>query len=80
MIEAALANGRITKNGAWCSKGNQRLGQGRSAACRCLADNPELRERLITECTGPVLVGGGADAPSKPAKESGKDSKSKAVA
>ena len=38
--------GIVKKSGAWFSYGDTKLGQGRDAAKRTIADNPELEEEL----------------------------------
>lgn len=54
ILDFALAEGTITKNGAWFSMGDTRIGQGRATAIRWLRERPELLEGLL---------GGGDPAP-----------------
>ncbi len=46
VLDFALADGRVEKNGAWFSMGETRLGQGRANAIRWLRDHPEVLEAL----------------------------------
>ncbi len=46
IIDLGVDKGIIKKSGSWFSYGDTKLGQGRDAAKKCLADNPELAEEL----------------------------------
>ena len=46
IIDLGVDKGIIKKSGSWFSYGDTKLGQGRNAAKKCLADNPELAEEL----------------------------------
>ncbi|HIT15551.1 MAG TPA: recombinase RecA [Candidatus Avimuribaculum pullicola] len=46
IIDLGVEYGIIKKGGAWFSYGDTKLGQGRDAAKRTIADNPELAEEL----------------------------------
>lgn len=51
LVDTSVTAGLITKNGAWYSLGDERLGQGRDKACETLNERPELaadlRRRLL---------------------------------
>jgi len=60
VLDCALERGLVTRNGAWFSCGDERLGQGREAAIRYLEEHPELATRLekeILESAGIVRKG-----------------------
>ncbi len=46
IIDLGVEYGIVKKSGAWFSYGETKLGQGRDAAKRTIADNPELAEEL----------------------------------
>ena len=46
IVELGVLYGIIRKSGAWFSYADTKLGQGRDAAKRMIADNPELAEEL----------------------------------
>ena len=46
IIDLGAELGIIKKSGSWFSYENQKLAQGRDAAKKLLADNPELAEEL----------------------------------
>ena len=46
IVDLGVEYGIIKKSGAWFSYGDTKLGQGRDAAKRTVADNPELEEEL----------------------------------
>lgn len=53
VLDLAVERDYIKKSGAWYSLENTQLGQGRQAACKWLADNAEVRERLVKACLKP---------------------------
>ena len=46
IIDLGVEKGIVKKSGSWFSYGDTKLGQGRDAAKRTVADNPELAEEL----------------------------------
>ncbi len=46
IVDLGVEYGIVKKSGAWFSYGDTKLGQGRDAAKRTVADNPELAEEL----------------------------------
>ncbi len=46
IVDLGVEYGIVKKSGAWFSYGDTKLGQGRDAAKRTIADNPELAEEL----------------------------------
>jgi len=46
IVDLGVQFGIIKKSGAWFSYQDSKLGQGRDAAKRTVADNPELAEEL----------------------------------
>ncbi|MGN1245951.1 MAG: DNA recombination/repair protein RecA, partial [Muribaculaceae bacterium] len=46
IVDLGVQYGIIRKSGAWFSYADTKLGQGRDAAKRLIADNPELAEEL----------------------------------
>ncbi|MCC6750035.1 MAG: recombinase RecA [Deltaproteobacteria bacterium] len=46
VLDLAIDKGVVQKSGAWFALGEHQLGQGRPAACRWLAERPEVREKL----------------------------------
>lgn len=46
IVDLGVQYGIVKKSGAWFSYGDTKLGQGRDAAKRTIADNPELEEEL----------------------------------
>jgi recombination protein RecA len=46
IIDLGVDNDILTKSGSWYSYGETRLGQGRDAVKRLIADNPDLAEEL----------------------------------
>jgi recombination protein RecA len=54
VLDLAIERGYVKKSGAWYSLENTQLGQGRQAACRWLADNAEVREKLAQACLRPA--------------------------
>ena len=49
IIDLGVEKGIVSKQGAFLSYGNQRLGQGRENAKEFLRDNPELAEEIEAE-------------------------------
>ncbi len=47
IVDLGVEYGIVTKSGAWFSNGDTKLGQGRDAAKRTSADNPELADELV---------------------------------
>jgi len=60
ILDMAVEYGIAKKSGAWYTYGEERLGQGREAAKRTLADNPDLRDKIEREvreaCGIPVIT------------------------
>jgi len=50
VMDLALAHKLVKKSGSWFSMGDQRLGQGRSAACQWLAEHADATGELIRRC------------------------------
>ena len=50
VLDEALAQDLIKKSGSWFSMGDQRLGQGRTAACQWLAEHAEVMGELVKRC------------------------------
>lgn len=46
IIDMGVDEGIVTKSGAWYTYGTERLGQGREAAKKTLAENPALRREI----------------------------------
>ncbi|MCB9554993.1 MAG: recombinase RecA [Deltaproteobacteria bacterium] len=46
LLDLAIERGTVNKSGTWYALGETKLGQGRAAACRWLAENPEHSQRL----------------------------------
>jgi recombination protein RecA len=53
LLDLALDHKLVTLNGSWFSWGDQRLGQGRPAACRWLAEHPEAQAELTQRLLAP---------------------------
>ncbi len=49
VLDLAAEKDIVTKQGAWFSYGDVRLGQGRAKACEFLAENPDLVEEIRTK-------------------------------
>lgn len=49
ILDLSVDNNLIKKSGAWFSYGNTKLGQGRDATKKMIADNPELQAELETK-------------------------------
>jgi recombination protein RecA len=47
ILELSVEAGLLTKSGAWFACGETRLGNGKEAAKASLAENDDLRNRLI---------------------------------
>jgi recombination protein RecA len=63
IIDLGVEKGIISKQGAFFSYGNQRLGQGRENAKDFLRDNPELAEEIEAEVRGKAEAASPAVAP-----------------
>jgi recombination protein RecA len=50
ILDLALQHKLIGKSGAWYALGDKQIGQGRPAACRFLAEHPEIRAQLVKRC------------------------------
>ena len=50
VLDQAMAYSLVKKSGAWFSMGDQRLGQGRAAACRWLAEHADVTQDLARRC------------------------------
>ncbi len=46
LLDLGVEAGLIEKAGSWMSIGNERIGQGRDAACRYLAEHTEIAQRI----------------------------------
>ena len=80
IIDLGVDYGIINKSGAWFSYNGSKLAQGRDAAKRVIADNPELAEELAAKITEAMKAD--PKAGSKAAKKTTKadDSESEAEA
>ncbi|RME27034.1 MAG: hypothetical protein D6806_05270, partial [Deltaproteobacteria bacterium] len=47
LLDLAVSAGLVEKSGSWYSYGQERLGQGRDAACRLLSERKELASELL---------------------------------
>ena len=59
LVDLAVENDIILKQGAWFSYGDVRLGQGRTNACDFIKDNPDLVEEIrhaVLEKAAPFLL------------------------
>lgn len=73
IIDMAVSLGLVKKSGAWFSYNGTKLGQGRDAVKRVIADNPELSEELEKQILDKLKsdrAKGGASNPYLPGKES----------
>ena len=52
VVDLGVESGVIKKSGSWFSYGNTKLGQGREAVKRLMADNPELVEEIKQKLSG----------------------------
>jgi recombination protein RecA len=52
IVDLGVEAGIIKKSGSWFSYGDTKLGQGREAVKRIIADNPELAEEIKQKLTG----------------------------
>jgi recombination protein RecA len=69
VIDIGVEAGIVEKSGSWLSYKDGRLGQGRDAAIRFLAEHPEVDSELSKQILAKhKLVREGASAPSAPAK------------
>ncbi len=74
LLDLAVASNIIQKSGAWFSRGELRVGQGREASKAFLKENPEffaeIREAVLAERTArPVKAGAPADEGGEAASE-----------
>jgi len=60
LVDLAVTNDVVTKQGAWFSYGDVRLGQGRANAVSFLAENPDLAEEIKSAVLQRVLPEGEA--------------------
>lgn len=75
IIDLAVEHGIVKKSGAWFSYNGTKLGQGRDAVKRVIADNPELSEELENQIIAKLNEGKAekkAGSPFLPGKESKK--------
>ena len=49
VLDMGLETGLIKQSGAWYAMGEERLGQGRVAACAWLSERPDRREELVAQ-------------------------------
>lgn len=78
IIDLGVEHGIIKKSGAWFSYDNKKLGQGRDAVKRVIADNPELAEELAAKIRAKLNEehekrNGGKFNPFLPGRESHKE-------
>ena len=67
IIDMAVEHGIVKKSGAWFSYNGSKLGQGRDAVKRVIADNPELAEELTQQILAKLNAEKqGAKAPANP--------------
>lgn len=57
IVDMAVECGVAKKSGAWYTYGEERLGQGREAAKRTLAENPDLRDELEAKVREQYQIG-----------------------
>jgi recombination protein RecA len=55
IVDLGVAAGVIKKSGSWFSYGDTKLGQGREAVKRIIADNPELAEEIKQKLSGSYM-------------------------
>jgi len=55
ILDRAIDAGLVQKAGSWFSMGDERMGQGRTAALTWLRDHPERAEQLLAVIRGDVL-------------------------
>ena len=76
IIDMAVEHGIVKKSGAWFSYNGTKLGQGRDAVKRVIADNPELAEELeqkiVEKLNSEKAAGKAAGNPFLPGKETKK--------
>lgn len=76
IIDMAVEHGIVKKSGAWFSYNGAKLGQGRDAVKRVIADNPELAEELeqkiLEKLNSEKAAGKAAGNPFLPGKETKK--------
>ena len=52
LLDYGVASGSITKKGAWYSRGEDQIGQGRDRVIGYMDENPEITEQIKTEVMG----------------------------
>lgn len=57
LLDTGVDFGLFTKKGAWYNYGEQRMGQGRSAACQWLRDNPTVMQDLLPKVAAALATG-----------------------
>ena len=62
LVDLGVANDVLRKSGSWYSYGTVRIGQGRDAVKRWLADNDEMREEIKTTIRGHLGLGDTTEA------------------
>jgi len=67
LIDLGVEHDVVTKQGAWYSFGDVRLGQGRETAKSFLADNPDLMDE-IRQAVLAKTTPGGAEKPAQPGR------------
>ncbi|MFH1131017.1 MAG: recombinase RecA [Pseudomonadota bacterium] len=50
ILDMATGKNLLQKSGAWYSQGDQKIGQGRMAACAWLSEHVDIREQLAQKC------------------------------
>lgn len=58
IIDLGVELGIVKKSGSWFSYGDSKLAQGRDAAKRVLADNPELADEIEAKIMDALIAGG----------------------
>ena len=68
LLDLAAERGLITKSGAWYSRQDERIGQGRENAKKYLKENPDLATELDTQLRRDLGLIRVAPAEAEPAK------------